>query len=74
MADRPLDVLSILAAGRVADLRDSGHEPASLIAEREVPIPQLPIDPEKRASKLLVMLLKSRDRKRRWQALTFPEV
>ena len=47
---------------------------AALVAAREVPIPQLPIDPEKRASKLLVMLLESRDRERRWQALTFPEV
>jgi hypothetical protein len=66
--------MHIMRYATVADLRDSGDDVAALVAAREVPIPQLPIDPEKRASKLLVMLLESRDRERRWQALTFPEV
>jgi hypothetical protein len=77
MADRlNAEAKLILRHVTVADLRrDCCDEPASLIAARERSIPDdLPDDAEKRASKLLVLLLQSRDRERRWQKLCFPDV
>jgi hypothetical protein len=60
----------ILRHATVADLRrDCCDEPAALVSAREVPIPDLPDDADKRASMLLLLLLQSRDRERRWQAL-----
>jgi hypothetical protein len=66
--------LDIMASSRVTDLRSGCDDVASLIAARERPIPELPDDAARRASRLLVLLLQSRDRERRWQALCFPDI
>jgi hypothetical protein len=73
MADRPLDpvALDVLARSRLCDLRNDCDGVAALVAARELPIPELPDNAERRASKLL-LLLQSRDRERRWQKLAFP--
>ena len=68
------EALAIMAASRVEDLRSSAESIAALIAPLQQPIPQLPDNAEQRASLLLIMLLQSRDRERRWQKLCFPDV
>jgi hypothetical protein len=74
--DRPLsaEAQAILRHATIADLRSVADEPAALIAARERPIPELPDDAEKRASRLLVLLQQSRDRERQWQKLCFPDI
>ena len=48
-------------------------DPLALDLMQRATVAQMPNDAEQRASVLLVLLLQSRDRERRWQSLCFPD-